>query len=237
MLLKNYRGVVIREVQVKESDKIITVFTKNFGLVSFFAKGARKAKSNIAGTSLFSYGDFITTSPSQNALGIIKEVETIKTFYNLTKDYNNIFIATYLAEHCYKGLMEGNNDDILFLLINCLNQLDKGVINNRILLSIFELKFMEYNGYIPITTNCTICGNTSSLDYFGNEGVICSNCKNIKNIKINNTILYTIKYILNNEKLVFDFDLEDKYVKILNEVTKHFIINNIEYNLKTINML
>ncbi len=237
-MLHDYRGIVIKEVQVKEADKIITVFAKGKGIVSFFAKGARKAKTNVAGTSLFSYSDFFVTSSSNSSLGFLKDVEIIKTFYNLSKDYNNIFIATYFAEHCYKGLMEDeSNDDILFLLINSLNHLDKGIINNKIVLSIFELKFMQYNGYSPITNSCSCCGEKYNLNYFGSEGVLCNSCKTTKSILIDDTVIYTIKHILNNEKLVFNFVLEDKYIEVLNKVTRNIIINNIEYNLKSINML
>ncbi len=240
MLQTNFRGVVVKEISFKEKDKIITVFAKEKGLIQIVVKGGRKAKMNLAGTSLFSYCDFEITNGKSRSLSYLKEVDVIKTFYNLTKNYENIFIATYLAEHCVKGLMEEeNNDNILLLLISCLNQLDKGVIDNKIVLSIFELKFMQYSGYEPITTNCHICGSDKDLNYFNKEGVICKKCNNGNryNIEINETILYTIKYILNNDKLVFSFQLDEKYVAILNKVTRNIIINSIEYNLKSINMV
>ncbi len=238
MLQTNFRGVVIKEISFKEKDKIITVFAKEKGLVQIVVKGGRKAKMNLAGTSLFSYGDFVTANTKMNTLSYFKEVDVIKTFYNLTKNYENIFIATYFAEHCVKGLMEEeNNDNILFLLINCLNQLDKNIINNKIILSIFELKFMQYSGYEPITKNCYICGSKEQLNYFDKEGVVCKKCHNRYNIETNDTVLYTIKHILNSDKLVFNFNLDEKYIKNLNRVTRNIIINTIEYNLKSISMV
>ncbi len=237
MYVEKFRGIVIKEISFRESDKIITVFAKGIGKVSIMAKGVKKSKTNtLVGASLFSYGDYLTNY--KNNFNYIKEVDVIKTFYNLTKNYDNIFIATYFAEHCCKGLMDGEpHDDILLLLINCLNQLDKGVLNNKIVLSIFELKFMQYSGYSPSVDNCNICGDTNKLNYFDGWGTVCEKCKGNSKIKINETVLYTIKYILNNDENIFKFNLKDEFVKQLNDATRILILSNIDYKLKTMSMI
>ena len=60
MTISTIRGIVIKETFSGDSDKYIIIFAKDIGKVSVFAKGARKLKSKfLAGTALFTYGDFI----------------------------------------------------------------------------------------------------------------------------------------------------------------------------------
>ena len=39
------RGLVIRTVDIRESDRLITIFTEEMGVVSAMARGARSLKS------------------------------------------------------------------------------------------------------------------------------------------------------------------------------------------------
>ena len=39
------RGLVIRTVDIKETDRLITIFTEEMGVVSALARGARSLKS------------------------------------------------------------------------------------------------------------------------------------------------------------------------------------------------
>ncbi len=237
MYVEKIRGVVIQEVQYKDTDKIITVLAKGIGKVSILAKGARKLKNNKgAGTSLFSYCDFFINKSYKYYN--LKDVEVIKTFYDLTKNYDNIFIATYMIENCNKAIIDNEPvDDVLWLLINCLNQLDKGRINNKLLLSIFELKFMQYIGYTPSMFECIKCGQTENLIGFYGEGVLCNECKDKWNISINKTVLYTMQYILSNDDKLFTFSIEDKDIEVLNSCTRKVVTTNTDYVLKSIDML
>ena len=73
MTISTIRGIVIKETFSGDSDKYIIIFAKDIGKVSVFAKGARKLKSKfLAGTALFTYGDFI-----------VKEVEVNTTLIQL----------------------------------------------------------------------------------------------------------------------------------------------------------
>lgn len=236
MTIEKVRGIVIKESLLNEADKIITIFAKKIGKISVMAKGARKSKKNLGGTSLFSYCDFLLTK--KNDFYYLNDIDILKNFYNLSKDYDNVFIATYFAEHCCKSIVSDlENDEILLLLINCLNQLDKGKIDKRIILSVFEFKFMQYSGYTPNITNCIFCESEFNLNYFNYEGVICDFCKKSGSIKINETVLYTLNFILNNEKDIFRFNLDGEHIKLLNDMSRRVIINNIDYKLKSLEML
>ena len=59
------RGIVLRSVDTKEADKILTVLTAQLGKVPVVAKGARSRRSRVtAATELLSYAE-MTLSESR----------------------------------------------------------------------------------------------------------------------------------------------------------------------------
>lgn len=238
MNIKKIRGVVIKEVNIKEKDKIIVVFGKDIGKVSINAKGARALKSKfLAGTNMFSYCDFIVTENKK--IYYLKEIDIIKSFHNIVKKYENIFIGSYMVENCNKGLLEREEEnDVLILLINSLNRLSSSKVNHNVVLSVFELKFLKYNGYEPIMNQCTICGVKIGLNYIGKDGVICTSCKKSYHKKINDVVKYTIRYILNSDiKEVFNFVISKNDMKSLNETTNTLLLSQIDYKLNSLEFI
>ena len=58
--LRKVNGVVLRELQMKESDKVITVLTRELGVISIYAKGAMRLKNKFhSSTGLFTYSEFV----------------------------------------------------------------------------------------------------------------------------------------------------------------------------------
>ncbi len=232
------RGVIIKEVCIRETDKILTVFAKGRGTVVINAKGCRKSNSKLlAGTSLFSYCDFIISK--NNKFNNLMQVDMIRSFHSLTKNYENIFIASYLVENCYKGLLDNEiNDNILKLLIASLNYLSNGKVDNKIIISVFELKFLQFNGYEPYMENCSCCENIKDTNYIGVEGIICGDCKKSCHKKINETIKYSIKYILNSDiKRSFEFKIPKKDIKSMNEITNMLLLEQMDYKLNSLYFL
>ena len=50
-MIKKVEGIIVSEVDYKESSKIINILTKEDGLIGVLAKGAKKMKSQISSTS------------------------------------------------------------------------------------------------------------------------------------------------------------------------------------------
>ena len=44
-MLYKTEGIVLKSTEFKEADKIVTIYTKNYGKISAIAKGVRKIKS------------------------------------------------------------------------------------------------------------------------------------------------------------------------------------------------
>ena len=61
MMLTEVKGLVIRTVDLSENDKLLTLFTEEYGKITAVANGSRALKSRyLAAAQLFCYGNYET---------------------------------------------------------------------------------------------------------------------------------------------------------------------------------
>ncbi len=234
------RGIVLKETIVNDKDKVLTLFLKDYGKYSVWAKNARSAKSSlIAGSTIFCYSDFVIFDSGKNLT--LNEVSLIENFYKLTEDLTPLSYGTYFLELTDKTIQEAiPANDILLLLIKSLLILSKSTtIPAKLVAKIFEIKFLQLNGYTPIINNCTYC-NTNIKHfkniYFGNMGAICQDCiKKEQNItKINISIIYILKHILSsNINNLFNFNTSNTILEKLSVVNKKLLNEHLYVNIKS----
>ena len=81
------KGIVSRAVQYKDNDKIITVLTAEYGLISVYCHGARSNKSKyLTSTRLFCYSEFVLTRKKD--FYYIKEADYIEAFFDIVNSVN-----------------------------------------------------------------------------------------------------------------------------------------------------
>lgn len=236
MLNSIVRGLVIKEVLVGESDKIITILAKDIGKISVSAKGSRKSSSKIlAGTQMFSYADFELSNKFKYPK--IVSVDIIKSYYTVTNDYDALCIASYMCELYNKTIEEyAENNDLLKLILHSLQALQNNVMNKKLIMSIFDMKFMDLYGYTPIVNECVVCGSVDDNIYFGSEGVVCKNCNT--GIRINQTIVYTLNYIIDTDiEKLFNFELSNENIQLLNKVSRSYVKGHMDIKIKSLEFL
>ncbi len=234
------RGLVLKETNVGESDKIVTLLLKEHGKISASVKGARKPKSKfLAGTQIFTYCDFVIFDGGR--FFSITQVEIIKNFYNLRNNFENLCYGNYFLEICSKTILESMPcDDILFLLLKSLQALCKDSVNTSLISSIFEIKFLHINGYSPELSVCSVCGNVSEFNFFGSHGVLCNKClvSEEKVVKISSGTVYTLKYIVSSDiNNLFKFKLSEDVLRELIQVTDLFMSYHINIDFKSKQMI
>ena len=113
------KGIVLRAVDTKESDKILTVLTPG-GKVPVVAKGARSRKSRVtACTQLLAYSE-LTLSES-HGWQYLSEGNTIELFEGVRRDIELLSLASYFAELTEAAALEDvESGAILSLLLNAL---------------------------------------------------------------------------------------------------------------------
>ena len=91
------KGVVLRETQTKEADKILTVLTPERGKLAVIARGARRKGSKIAAASeLLAFSELVLYQ--RGSWYYLDEASTITLFGRLRTDIELLALASYFAE-------------------------------------------------------------------------------------------------------------------------------------------
>lgn len=190
-MIKKVEGVIVSEVDYKESSKIINIFTKEYGMIGAIARGTKKLKSNLSGvTTKLTFG-FFHLNYKDNGLSTLIEVDVIDSFKKIRKDINLISYASYITELVTQVYKHEPNMEIYDLYISALKKIDEGY-DYQVITNILELKLLDYLGIRPVVDSCVSCNSINDIvtisSYKG--GYLCKNCcrneaiVNIKTIKL-----------------------------------------------------
>jgi DNA repair protein RecO (recombination protein O) len=149
-------AVVIRQRDLGEADRIVTLFTRDRGKVSAVAKGVKRPRSKFAGAlQLFSHLSILLAAG--RTLEVVTQVQPIDLFYHLRDDMGRYSHACYAAELLGVFTEEGAAEPDLFdLLVGVLKGLDGGG-DPATLIRGYELKLLSRLGYGPELAACVSC--------------------------------------------------------------------------------
>src|SRR5690348_12620325 len=106
-------GIILKRKNYRESDRLITIFTKEFGKVKTIAKGIRKISSKRAGhLEIFTHAQF--TLYEGRGLDYITEATAIHQYEGFRNDLGKASFAYYLCELADYLLPEGQEQDEIY---------------------------------------------------------------------------------------------------------------------------
>lgn len=170
-------GIVVKAIDYKESSKILTLYTRDYGKISVISKGCKSKTSKLrAFSNLFSYGTFYLYY-KKDGLSTLTSVDLINSFSNLIMDIYRISYATYILELVLAVTKDRDYPDVYDLLINSLIKMNDG-FDPLIITYIIELKCLKYLGVSPNLDSCVICSDNRFIKTLSIEkgGFVCSNC-------------------------------------------------------------
>lgn len=158
---RTYRAnaIVLKRVNIGETDRVVTLYTREKGKLSAVAKGARRAASKLAAaTEPFNYGRYFVAVGKD--LDVITQAEGLHSFHTIRSDLDRIAYATYLLE-LTNALVEEReaNYELFDTLLSALYLLENE-IDPRIVARYFDLQIMSLTGYRPELDVCLRCGAT-----------------------------------------------------------------------------
>jgi len=172
-------ALVIRSKQFGESDRVLTLFSRELGKLQAVAKGVRKPKSRQrAGAQLFTYGDFLIHRGK--TLDTVSQCSPKESFPHLWNDLDRSFAATGIAELLdISTIVSQPNSELFTLTLTCFFLLEQ--FDPSLVLSAHALRLMEILGYCPRLGECSECGVSVKGDrlFFSSEagGTLCGNCR------------------------------------------------------------
>lgn len=150
-------GIVLRYANYRESDRILTLFTQEHGLITASARGCRKQKSELLpAAEQFVYGDFVLFHNKDKYS--LNSCDIRDTFYPLRGDMERLFAASYMLSITKEGAVAGEaNPALLSLLLHSLSFCAYGDSNPLDLTLCFLIKALALLGYSPSITHCAKC--------------------------------------------------------------------------------
>jgi DNA repair protein RecO (recombination protein O) len=141
-------GVVLGRKNYGEADRIISVYSRDYGRISLMAKGIRRPKSRKRGhLEIFSLLKFQATSG--RGIDLMTEADIVDDFKEIRKSLSRVSLAYYFMEVIGKITHEQEQNIELFDLI--LSNLDKLKTETKLkeLRLDFILKLLTIMGYWP----------------------------------------------------------------------------------------
>jgi DNA repair protein RecO (recombination protein O) len=181
-------GLIIQSFPYGENHKIIHLFTKNQGLLSLLAHGARKPKSKTRGkVETLNHIECLAHQTGKNPMRTLLEAQVKQSFAPAlpfealwqTLPFLKLFRLIHFSS-------EEENEKIFLMLLKLLEALkhSQDKANRELLLEAFVLKTWVVTGMMPNPRFCSLCGKPASgkTVFFdpGNLSVTCGPCSNAK---------------------------------------------------------
>ena len=230
-------GVVLKESNMGDFDKMLTILTPNFGKISCVAKGARRPRSALlAGSQIFCFGEYLMYKGTSTYH--INSVEPIEVFYNIRTDLDKLKYAVHINKIVQEVTEENQNCfNIIQLLLNTLYVISETDKDLELVLSIFKLRLLSILGFRPNVNKCVNCGKEEELIYFSlkDNGVKCNICgKQDKSaVTISKSTYNAIKYTLTAPpKKLYSFNIKEESLEEFKLLTKLYFNEKLEKEYK-----
>ncbi|MBI3161362.1 MAG: DNA repair protein RecO, partial [Chloroflexi bacterium] len=173
-------AVVVRHSDWGEADRLLTLYTREQGMMRALAKGARKITSRKAG-HLQPFTHVTLQLAKGRDLPIVTQAETVNAFLPLHDDLVKTGYAAYVIELLYRFSYEeeGGNPVIFRLLVETLDRIEKEA-DAWLPIRYYEMRLLDAVGFRPRLFECANCGREilpeDQFFSFTAGGVICPRC-------------------------------------------------------------
>lgn len=150
------RAFVVRMVDYRDSDRIVTLFTEDTGKVSALARGAKKSRKRFgAALSPYMLGRVkLKGSLHGGKLPTLSDIQPLEHFPNIGKDMIRLALAGYFAELCRETIPESNPEPGIFELLLEAHRIMNSGRPKRALVRAFELHLLTRLGFSPQLDRC-----------------------------------------------------------------------------------
>ncbi|RFD26814.1 DNA repair protein RecO [Mycobacterium uberis] len=181
MRLYRDRAVVLRQHKLGEADRIVTLLTRDHGLVRAVAKGVRRTRSKFgARLEPFAHID-AQLHPGRN-LDIVTQVVSIDAFVtDIVSDYGRYTCGCVILETAERlaGEERAPAPALHRLTVGALRAVADGSRPRDLVLDAYLLRAMRIAGWAPALTECARCATPGPHRAFhiAAGGSVCVHCR------------------------------------------------------------
>ena len=235
-------ALVLREVNYKDSDKILTLLTEQEGKLTVSARGCRRKDSPIAAAcQLLVWAEF--TLYEFRGMWSVKETASERLFEGARSDLEKLCLASYVAEVTEALAEEGQPDPgLLAVALNCLHALDKLNVPLPQVKAAFEWRAMALAGYEPQIARCGVCGREQPPEpciHLGEGTVHCAACREKLgegvSMPLTTAALAALRHIVwGPRKRLLSFRLDGEGLRRLSDASEAYLMTRLERGFRTL---
>lgn len=178
------KAVALRAIDYKENDKLVLLYSLEYGKISVHARGVRKSSAKLKfACDQFCFGQYELAQVGDRFT--LKTCEQLESFYSLREDVFAYYAACSVAECVINCTEEGQSDAKTFVaFLKALEQLSSNVDPLLVTLK-FLLDFLYLQGVKPDFGRCSVCGEKGKLFLdIERGGVVCENCRGVNSFSV-----------------------------------------------------
>jgi DNA repair protein RecO (recombination protein O) len=251
-MLTTVTGLIIRTADVKESDRLVTIFTEETGVITAIAKGARSIKSRqMSATLQFCYGRYVLYQ--KNDFYWIKEAELLESFFDIRKRLEGLALASYLCEILSDVTVSEADRELLRLSLNSLYAIAKGQIPLSKIKAAFELRAAAILGFLPDVLACRECEKKDGDFYLDvmDGSLICADCRAEGEVAFDpreddgherhllcilpEGAKIAVGYVIYSPlERIYAFRIGEEDMRFFASAAEHYLLNHLERSFKTL---
>lgn len=176
-MLNKVEGFIIKSIPYGESNKIVTIYTREAGKITTMARGAKKPASRLAAiTQTFTHGFFLVRA--SRGMGSLEQGELISSVRHIRSDLETTAYAGLVVELIDRLTEQDKpNAGIFNLLTEALHAMDEEYDAEAISLFV-QWKMLPVAGIHPTLHECANCSATEGEFAFSFQqiGFLCHRC-------------------------------------------------------------
>ncbi len=181
MALRNTTGVVLNEQNLGETDRLVTFYCLNEGLLRLAAPNAARPGKGKAGLlQKFCWNDIEYYQPEKREkLGSINSLSSRRSFQVLREDLTRLSYGSYILEFYKKTGIEAGDEGLFSHLITTLEHLSENdeLQSYKSILLIFKARSLALLGFAPNLFKCLNCNEDIGADSFNSQDRIVFSLK------------------------------------------------------------
>ena len=235
------KGIVLRETETKEADKILTLLTQDRGRIPVIARGVRRKGCKYAACAqALAYSEW--TLYQKGDWYYANEGATIELFSGLQKDLDAMALGVYLAELTEAVTTEESDAaELLRHLLNGLYALSALHKPPALVKAAFEIKLMCLAGYEPLVDSCVYCGCAEPEQPLFDvvQGVlrcrVCGAGESSLSMPLCQSSLAALRHVIYGDpKRLYSFRLGEDALRRLGGAAEAFAAAQLERGFKTL---
>jgi len=240
-LYNKTEAVVLRQHDFGEANKVVTLYTENFGKLRAVAKGVRRTKSRFGSSmELFSYNQLMLYMQKKRDLCIVTGSNIIRSHKELRENFDWFVTGSCIAELADKLTEPEEPNRYLFsLILDAFHQIPGQ--DRDIIIAIFVTKFLANLGYRLNLEKCVVCERPVALTEqkklsIQQGGLLCARCqsRDLQAMDVSSLALeYLKKFEIINLGKIGKIDVEIPVKDELKRIVHFYLSHYLPGSLKT----